>query len=75
MDTPVLPSAVDPRLWTAKAVKRDLRATARLHLAMIGVCLSDPQTAALVDALLARLDGEWRVRQLEKAGAPLEAGS
>lgn len=75
METPFQPASADPRVWTTKAVKRDLRATARLHLAMIGVCLSDPQTAALVDALLTRLDGEWRVRQLEKAGAPREAGS
>jgi hypothetical protein len=68
VDTPVPPTAADPRVWSDKAVKRDLRATARLHLAMIGVCLSDPQTAALVDALLARLDGEWKARQLQRTG-------
>jgi hypothetical protein len=56
-DTP--PSAlIDAR------VRRDLCATLRLHLSMIGIWLTDPQAAATVDALVARLDGEWRVGRL-----------
>lgn len=45
-------------------LKRDLHATIRLNLAVVGVWLSDGQRAGLVDALVARLDGEWRVRRM-----------
>jgi len=60
MSTPTPPpsSLADPQ------VRRDLCATMRLHLSLIGIWLTDSQAAALVDVLVARLDGEWRVRQL-----------
>ena len=58
-DAPAPSESIDERL------KRDLRATVRLNLAMVGVWLADAQLAGLVDALVARLDGEWRVRRLQ----------
>lgn len=48
-------------------LKRDLRATLGLNLAMAGVWLADAQLAALVDALVARLDGERRLKRLHAA--------
>ena len=64
----------DPRLWFDERVKGDLRATVRLNLMMGGVWLSDAQLTALVDALVARLDGEWRVRQLRPPPADRTGG-
>lgn len=62
--TPSPASLADPQ------VRRDLRATVRLHLSLIGIWLTDPQAAGLVDVLVARLDGEWRARQLRRADRP-----
>jgi hypothetical protein len=55
-------------------VKRDLCSTLRLHLSMVGIWLTDPQAAAAVDVLVARLDGEWRVRRLQPPPAGRDGG-
>lgn len=54
-----------PSALLDERVRRDLCATTRFNLAMASVWLADGQIAALVDALIARLDGEWRIRQLQ----------
>ena len=56
-NAPTPSGLIDERL------RRDLRATIRLNLTMVGVWLSDDQLAGLVEAFVARLEGEWRVRQ------------
>ena len=61
-----------PSALIDERVKRDLCATVRFNLTMVGVCLADGQLSALVDALVARLDGEWRVRQLLRPIPPTE---
>jgi len=55
----------DARLWLDRRVRSDLAATIRFNLMMAGVWLGDAELTALVDALAARLDGEWRARQLQ----------
>lgn len=64
-----------PSSLADRQVRRDLCATLRLHLSLDGIWLTDPQAAAVVDALVARLDGEWRVRQLQKPPAGRDGGS
>jgi hypothetical protein len=66
MTTPGTP----PSALIDAQVKRDLCSTLRLHLSMAGIWLTDPQAAAAVDVLVARLDGEWRVRRLRQTDLP-----
>lgn len=63
-----------PSSLADRQVRRDLSATLRLHLSLIGIWLTDPQAADLVDVLIARLDGEWRVRQLRPPPAGRDGG-
>ena len=44
------------------AVSRDLRETVRFNLAMAGVAVIDRQLDGLVTAVVARPDGEFRLR-------------
>jgi hypothetical protein len=71
MTTPDTP----PSALVDSQVKRDLCSTLRLHLSMVGIWLTDPQAAALVDTFVARLDGEWRVRRLRQATGDRNGGS
>ena len=50
-------------------VRRDLRETVRMNLALAGVVVTDPQLDGLVAAVVARLDGELRVRGTTRPGA------
>lgn len=61
MNTPIPP----PSSLADRQVRRDLCATLRLHLSLIGIWVTDPQAAAVIDVLVARLDGEWQARQLQ----------
>lgn len=63
---------IPPEQWNDEQVKRDLRATVRLNLAMAGVWLTDAQLVALVDAFLARLSGELRARRIHQFDAKSE---
>ncbi len=63
-----------PSSLVDRQVRRDLSATLRLHLSLIGIWLTDQQATDLVDVLLARLDGEWRVRQLRQPPIARDGG-